>query len=76
VIQSWNKDALDKSKAFLVPHADEIIETILKELKAESVSPPKQCCGKKRLKETIDLYSFVSNRKRATRVAIGKKSNE
>lgn len=66
VIESWNKDELDKSRATLAAHAEEIIKIIIDDLKVESDNPPKQCCGKRRVREVINLYSFVpaSRRKR------------
>ena len=64
VIETWNKDELDKSRATLAAHAEEIIQIIIDDLKAESDSPPKQCCGKRRVREVISIYSFVPAPKR------------
>ena len=74
-IDSWNKETLDKSKGFLIPYVDDVIEVVLNELREENKNPPKQCCGHVRKKEEINIYTFFTV-KRRSKVSVKDEKND
>jgi len=64
VIESWNKNSLDKSKKFLIPYVDALIEIVIDILREESNNPPVPCCGHHLEQEEIKIYKAVKTKRR------------